>query len=37
MKLQEVIDVDKFVDTNNHIKAFSVDVDNFKKEICQCE
>ena len=33
--LYEVIDVDKFVDANNRIKAYFVDVDNFKKEICR--
>ena len=37
MKLHDVIDVDKFVDANNCIKACSVDVDSFKKENCQCE
>ena len=35
--LMQIIDVDKFVDVNNHIKASFLDVDNFKKEICSCE
>ena len=37
MILYEVTDVDKFADANNPIKASFVDVDNFKKEICQCK
>ena len=37
MTLYKVIDVDKFVDANNHIKASFLDVDNCKKEICRHE
>ena len=33
----QIIDVDKFVNANNRIKASFLDVDNFKKEICQRE
>ena len=31
----QIIGIDKFVDANNRIKVYFIDVDNFKKEICQ--
>ena len=33
MTLYEVIDVDKFVDADNHIKAYFVDIDNLSTSV----